>query len=168
MAPVVVKAFYGAKEGSKNLSEYLKDGKFAVKSSSSQVPPNAIGRLSRITFWNNLQRTALEWYMDLPDQVKGNWETLQIHFITAYKITDMDRQIQKRQTLQEMQSVLQGQNKPLEVYIQRVNGLASQVPELSDILLANNFVQELYNANHRCQVGYKLSIAEIDSYQQAV
>ena len=106
--------------------------------------------------------------MDLPNQVKSNWETLQTHFTTAYKITDMDRQVQKRQTLQEVQSILQGQNKPLEVYIQKVNGLALQVHELSDTLLANNFVQRFYNANHRRQVEYKLSIAEIYGYQQAV
>ena len=168
MAPVVVKTFYGAKDGSKNPSEYLEDMEFVVECLSSQVLPNAIERLSRITFWNNLQGAALEWYMDFPDQVKGNWETLQTHFTTAYRITDMDRQVQKKPILQEVQSILQGQNKPLEVYIQRVNSLAPQVPELLDTLLANNFVQGPYNANHRCQVGYELSIVKIYGYQQAV
>ena len=60
MAPVVVKAFYSAKNGSKNPFEYLEDVEFAVKCLSSQVPPDAIGRLSRITFQNNLQGAALE------------------------------------------------------------------------------------------------------------
>ena len=50
MASVVVKAFYGAKDGSENPSEYLEDVKFTVKCSSSQVSLNAIGRLSRIIF----------------------------------------------------------------------------------------------------------------------
>ena len=72
MAPVVVKAYYGAKNGSKNSFKYLKDVKFAVKCSSSQVSPNAIGRLSKITFQNNLWKAAFKWYIDFLDQVKRN------------------------------------------------------------------------------------------------